>query len=65
MYHLNQDAIEVFKGKIDLDESYFGGVRKRKCGRGAAEKIAVFGMLKRDGKVYVKIVQDTKTISRY
>ncbi len=28
MYHLDQDAIEVFEGQIELDESYFGGVRK-------------------------------------
>ncbi|WHP07322.1 MULTISPECIES: IS1595 family transposase [Acinetobacter] len=61
MYYLDQDAIEVFEGQIELDESYFGGVRKGKRGRGAAGKVAVFGMLKRGGKVYVKIVPDTKT----
>ena len=61
MYYLEQDAIEVFEGKIELDESYFGGVRKGKHGRGAAGKVVVFGMLKRGSKVYVKIVQDTKT----
>ena len=61
MYHLDQDAIEVFEGQIELDESYFGGVRKGKRGRGAAGKVAVFGMLKRGGKVYVKIVPDTMT----
>ncbi len=61
MYHLDQDAIEVFEGQIELDESYFGGVRKGKRGRGAVGKVAVFGMLKRGGKVYVKIVPDTKT----
>jgi transposase len=44
-------------GQIELDESYFGGVRKGKRGRGAAGKVAVFGMLKRGGKVYVKIFQ--------
>ena len=61
MYHLDQDAIEVFEGQIELDESYFGGVRKGKRGRGAAGKVPVFGMLKRGGKVYVKIFPDTKT----
>ena len=61
MYHLDQDAIEVFEGQIELDESYFGGVRKVKRGRGAAGKVAVFGMLKRGGKVYVKIFPDTNT----
>jgi transposase len=30
------EASEVFDGCIELDESYFGGVRKGKRGRGAA-----------------------------
>lgn len=32
--------------------SYFGGIRKGKRGRGAGGKTAVFGLLKRNGKVY-------------
>ena len=44
-----------------MDESDFGEVRKGKRGRGAAGKVAVFGMLKRGGKVYTQIVLDTKT----
>jgi len=52
---------EVFDGVVELDESYFGGVRKGKRGRGAAGKVAVFGILKRGGKVYTKVVHDTKT----
>ena len=36
-----------------MDESYFGGVRKGKRGRGAGGKIPVFGLLKRDGAVRV------------
>ena len=36
-------------GEVEADESYFGGVRKGKRGRGAAGKIAVFGLLKRSG----------------
>lgn len=58
MFHLDQDAIEVFQGQIELDESYFGGVRKGKRGRGAAGKVIVFGLLKRNGKVYTVIVPD-------
>ena len=41
---------------MELDESYFGGVRKGKRGHGAAGKVVVFGILKRKGKVYTKIV---------
>jgi hypothetical protein len=40
-------------GEVEVDESYFGGVRKGKRGRGAAGKIAVFGLLKRGGQVRV------------
>lgn len=48
-------------GEIELDESYFGGHRKGKRGRGAAGKVIVFGLLKRGGKVHALIVPDTKT----
>ena len=58
-----QDRSEQFGGSIELDESYFGGVRKGKRGRGAAGKVAVFGILKPGGKVYTQIVLDTKTKS--
>jgi transposase len=56
-----QDRSEQFCGKIELDESYFGGHRKGKRGRGAAGKVAVFGILKRGGKVYTQIILDAKT----
>ena len=46
-------------GVFELDESYFGAKRIRgKRGRGAAGKTPVFGLLKRDGKVYVSIVEN-------
>ena len=48
-------------GEIEADESYFGGVRKGKRGRGATGKVAVFGLLKRGGKVYTAIVPNAKT----
>ena len=44
--------LEMFEGEIEADESYFGGTRKGKRGRGAVGKVAVFGLLKRNGKVY-------------
>ena len=55
-YHLALEEAELFDGHIELDESYFGGVRKGKRGRGAGGKVAVFGILKRQGKVYTKVV---------
>jgi transposase-like protein len=44
-------------GQIEVDESYFGAKRvKGKRGRGARGKTIVFGLLKREGKVYTEIV---------
>jgi transposase len=42
----SEDASPLF-GEIEVDESYFGGHRKGKRGRGAGGKIPVFGLLKR------------------
>lgn len=61
--HLNEESRELFNGQIELDESYFGGTRKGKRGRRAADKVIVFGMLKRHGKVYTVIVRDTSANS--
>lgn len=60
-WHLEQEALEVFDGEIELDESYFGGTRKGKRGRGAAGKVIVFGLLKCNGKVCTVIIPDTKS----
>lgn len=48
-------------GEVEADESYFGGARKGKRGRGAAGKVAVFGLLKRGGKVYTAIIPNART----
>ena len=56
----NLDDEVQFDGEVEIDESYFGGHRKGRRGRGAAGKVPVFGILKRNGKVYTAIIQDTK-----
>jgi|TARA_B110000495_G_C22994818_1_gene586312 transposase len=48
-------------GEVEADESYFGGRRKGKRGRGAAGKVAVFGLQKRGRKVYRAIISNAKT----
>lgn len=48
-------------GEVEADESYFGGARKGKRGRGAGGKVAVFGLLKRGGKVYTAIIPNART----
>jgi len=50
--------VQKLKGELELDESYFGGKRKGKRGRGANNKAIVFGILERKGKVYTVIVPD-------
>ena len=50
-----------FFGEIEVDESYFGGKRKGKRGRGAAGKVPVFGILKRGGRVYTKVIPDIRS----
>jgi len=47
-------------GRIEVDESYFGGHRKGKRGRGAAGKVPVFGLLKRGGRVYAVMLPNAK-----
>ncbi len=58
---LEAQSHEVFDGEIEVDESYFGGTRKGKRGRGAAGKVPVFGLLKRGGRVYTKIIPDASS----
>ena len=58
---IEQENHEVFDGEIEVDESYFGGRRKGKRGRGAAGKVPVFGLLKRKGRVYTKIILDASS----
>lgn len=48
----------LLSGEIEMDESYFGGRRKGKRGRGAAGKVPVFGILERNGIVCVEPVKD-------
>jgi transposase len=50
-----------FDGEVELDESYFGGHRKGNRGRGASGKIPVFGILKRHGKVYTKVIPNASS----
>ena len=51
-------------GEVEVDESYFGARRVRgKRGRGASGKTPVFGLLKRNGRVYTEIVPDCSKAS--
>jgi transposase len=56
---------ELLGGEIEVDESYFGGTRKGKRGRGAAGKVPVFGLLKRNGRVYVAIIPNVASATLF
>ena len=50
-----------FSGEVECDESYFGSCYQTgKRGRGAENKHIVFGIYKRNGKVYTEIVENVK-----
>jgi len=61
-----EEENKSFHGEVELDESYFGGMKKklyaqdrRKRGRGAENKVPVFGIKKRsDGRVYTQIIKN-------
>lgn len=55
---LAAETPELLSGEIEVDESYFGGRRKGKRGRGASGKVPVFGLLKRGGKVHAVVIPD-------
>ncbi len=49
-----------FVGPIEVEESYFGGRRKGKRGRGTGGKVPVFGLLQRGGRVYTQVIPNDK-----
>ena len=53
-----------FEGEVEVDESFFGARRvKGRRGRGASGKTIVFGIIKRQGKVYTEIVPDCSKVT--
>ena len=54
-------ADEVFEGPVELDESYFGRHCKGSLGRSVVGKVVVFGILKRNGRVYTVVVDNAKS----
>ena len=57
---LDED-LDPMDGEVEVDEAYFGGRRKGKRGRGAANKTAVVGIANRDnGTIEARAVPNTK-----
>jgi transposase len=50
-------------GEVAVGESYFGGARKGKRGRGAAGKVPVFRLLDRGGQVHAVMIPDASSLA--
>jgi len=51
---------DPLKGTVELDDTYIGGKRPGKRGRGASGKTPVIGMVERQGNVKANVVDDLK-----
>lgn len=64
MFHeirsLLQENCEPMSGEIELDETYIGGKRQGKRGRGAEDKTPVFGVAERKGDIIALATKDVK-----
>ena len=58
---LDAENEAMFGGEIEVDESYFGGKRKGKRGRGAAGEKPGFGPFKRGGEGSTKKIPDASS----
>ena len=63
--YLAAEAHELLSSEIEVDESYFCGTRKGKRGRGAAGKVSVFGLLKRNGRVDTAIIPNVSSTTLF
>ena len=64
MFHQIRKALSddgaILEGDVEVDETYIGGRRSGKRGRGAEGKTIVMGMVERGGKAKAKVVPDVK-----
>lgn len=57
---LMSENISPLSGHVEVDETYIGGKRSGKRGRGASGKTVVMGMVERDGNAIAQVVPDVK-----
>jgi len=58
---LMAENVSPLIGLVEVDETYIGGKRVGKRGRGASGKSVVMGMVERDGNAIAKVVPDVKS----
>lgn len=54
------DGDEILTGVVEIDETYVGGKREGKRGRGAENKTIVMGMMEKSGELIAKVVPNIK-----
>ena len=54
------DGFEMLKGHVEADETYVGGHRPGKRGRGAPGKTIVIGMKERDGRITSRSIPNVR-----
>lgn len=54
------DGFEMLQGHIEADETYVGGYRPGKRGRGAGGKTIVMGMVEREGRMITEVIPNVK-----
>jgi hypothetical protein len=57
---LREDEAGPFSGSVEMDETYIGGRRHGKRGRGAEGKTVVAGVGEREGRVMAQAVPNIK-----
>lgn len=57
---LCEDDSGPLSGNVEMDETYIGGYRPGKRGRGAEGKTVVAGVVERQGKIVAQVVPDVK-----
>lgn len=58
---LMAEDVNPLTGQVEVDETYIGGKRAGKRGRGASGKTVVMGMVERNGNAIAKVVSDVKS----
>lgn len=57
---LMAEGVSPLTGQVEVDETYIGGKRQGRRGRGASGKSVVMGMVEREGNAITKVVPDVK-----
>ncbi len=57
---LMAQGVNPLSGQVEVDETYIGGKREGKRGRGASGKTPVMGMVERQGNAIAKVVPNVK-----